>query len=318
MFLPLFALFFLPLLVVSAGTVDDNHARLVQLANANNGVIKLDESVYNMLTHSKRTWSATVQFTALDKRRRCTPCKDFDPNFHAVAKAWTKVPSQDRDLHFFATADFDSASAVFQKLGLQSAPVVHVYPAADGPRRPPSGKTSPISYEFAHGFDAQPLADQLSAFTPVRIPYTAPVDYSRLVTFGGLTLVALTSIRFMAPILRNRWTWAAGTVLTSLIMTSGYMFTRIRGMPNSGPGGQWVAPGYQNQYGQETQVIAMIYGSLASAFLMLTLIVPYQASPQRQRSQIYLWTGVIFMMFSVLISLFRIKNRGYPFKLLLN
>jgi hypothetical protein len=41
-------------------------------------------------------------------------------------------------------------------------------------------------------------------------------------------------------------------------MTSGYMFTRIRGAPYSGPNGAWIAQGYQNQYGQEVQVIAMV------------------------------------------------------------
>jgi len=319
MLLPFLALFLLPLsLLVAAGTVEDNHVRLVELAAANNGVIRLDENIYDMLTHPKRTWSATVHFTALDKRRKCSPCREFDPNFNAVAKSWTKVPQQDRDQHFFATADFDSASAVFQKLGMQSAPVVHVYPAAEGARRPANGKTAPISYEFAHGFDAQPLAEQLSSFTPVRIPFAAPIDYSRMATFGGLTLLAIVSVRFLAPILRNRWFWAAVTVITSLVMTSGYMFTRIRGMPHSGANGQWVAPGYQNQFGQEVQVISMIYASLAGAVLMLTLVVPRQTSPQRQRAQVYLWTSVIFIMFSVLVSLFRIKNRGYPFKLLLS
>ena len=43
---------------------------------------------------------------------------------------------------------------------------------------------------------------------------------------------------------------------------------------------------------------------------MLTLVTPYQTHPYRQRLQIYLWSGVIFVMFSVLISLFRVKNRG--------
>lgn len=43
---------------------------------------------------------------------------------------------------------------------------------------------------------------------------------------------------------------------------------------------------------------------------MLTLVVPRQLSPSRQRMQIYLWTGVIFVMYSVLVSLFKEKNRG--------
>lgn len=43
---------------------------------------------------------------------------------------------------------------------------------------------------------------------------------------------------------------------------------------------------------------------------MLTLVAPYQTSKARQQMQVWLWSIVIFVMFSVLISLFRVKNRG--------
>lgn len=51
-------------------------------------------------------------------------------------------------------------------------------------------------------------------------------------------------------------------------------------------------------------------GLLAGSFLMLTLVTPTQMSPMRQRTQVYVWTGVIFIIFAILISFFRIKNRG--------
>ena len=51
-------------------------------------------------------------------------------------------------------------------------------------------------------------------------------------------------------------------------------------------------------------------GLLGAAFLMLTMVVPYQTSPKRQQAQIWLWSIVVFIMFSVLLSLFRVKNRG--------
>ncbi|KZT09427.1 oligosaccharyl transferase subunit OST3/OST6 family [Laetiporus sulphureus 93-53] len=315
MLLPLLALLLLPFCL--AASVEENHTRLVKLAAANNGVVNLDEHTYSILTNPKRTWSATVQFTALDRKRRCTPCKEFDPSFNAVAKAWSKVPAAERDQHFFATIDFDNGMTVFQQLGLQSAPVVQVFPAAEGPRRPPSGRTTAISYDFSQGFDAAPLAEQLSQYTPIPIPYKPPFNYARAGGFLLSTLFVVAAIRFAYPVLQNRWTWAVGTILTMLVMTSGYMFVRIRNMPYNGQNGQWVAPGYQNQFGQEIQVVAMIYGTLSAGFLMLTLIVPYQMSPSRQRMQIYLWTGVIFVMYSVLISLFKEKNRSYPFRLLL-
>ncbi|OCH94993.1 oligosaccharyl transferase subunit OST3/OST6 family [Obba rivulosa] len=304
----------LPLCLASS---DSDYAKLKQLAAAGNGLIKLDEHSYNILTAPNRNWSATVQFTALDNKRRCTPCRDFDPSFNTVAKAWSTVPAPERDSHFFGTLDFDNGMATFQKLGIQSAPIVRIFPATDGPRRPASGVTTPISYDLTYGYEPGPLAEQLSKYTPVPIPYKAPFDWGRVGTFAAAALVLVTTLRFISPVLRSRWTWAIGTVLTCLVMTSGHMFVRIRGMPMSGPNGQWIAPGFQNQFGQEVQVVAMMYGLLALAFFMLTTVIPYQTSPQRQRVQVYLWSFVIFIMFSVLVSCFRVKNRGYPFRLFL-
>ncbi|KAK1236532.1 oligosaccharyl transferase subunit ost3/OST6 [Marasmius sp. AFHP31] len=309
----------LPLLALPfawAASPADTRQKLVDLSVAGNGVIRLDPKTFDLLTSPNRNWSAAVHLTALDKRRRCTPCKEFDPSWNVVAKAWASVPQEHRYDHFFATLDFDEAPTVFQQLGLTSAPVVYVYPPAQGPRAA-SGKTAPSKYDFSGGFDAGPLAESLSRHTPVPIPYRDPFDWAGLITgVAGLLGLALL-VRFVGPIFQNRWTWAAVTIITSLVMTGGYMFTRIRQSPYTGGGGNWIAAGYQNQFGQEVQVVALIYGTLSFSFLMLMLIVPYQTSPSRQRVQIYLWTGVIFLVFSVLISLFKVKNRGYPFKLLL-
>jgi len=287
---------------------------LTTLAAAGNGDIKIiSERVYDLLTAPNRNWSASIHFTALDKKRRCAPCKEFDPAWKAVAQAWSTVPAPQRNNHFFATLDFDNVQTVFQKLGLASAPIAHVYTATEGPRA--SARKEPIKYDMSHGFDASPLAEQLSAHTPIPIPYRAPIDWARWGTFGSAALLFVVTIQFIAPVLKNKWTWAVVTILTSLIMTAGYMFTRIRGAPYTS-GGSWIAAGYQNQYGQETQVVAAIYGLLAASFLMLTLVVPTQMSPTRQRIQVYLWTTVIILIFSILVSLFKVKNRGYPFKIL--
>ncbi|KAF8275003.1 oligosaccharyl transferase subunit OST3/OST6 family [Lactarius quietus] len=314
MLLPFFLLLALPAIVLAAK--DSVHQQLVKLAAENNGVVKLDAKTFDLITSPQRDWSASVLFTALDKRRKCTPCREFEPSWLSVAKAWSKVSSSDRGSHFFATLDFDEGQTIFQRMGLQSAPVVMNYPPATGPRKSAHPET-PISHDFSHGYDAQPLAQQLSAFTPVPIPYRPPINWTMWGVGAFFVLSGVLAIRFLAPVLRSRWTWATITVLTSLVMTSGYMFTRIRGMPNTAPDGSWIAQGFQSQYGQETTVVASLYGLLSASFLMLTLVAPLQASPTRQRTQIYLWTGVVFILFSVLVSFFRVKNRGYPFKLLL-
>ncbi|THH16348.1 hypothetical protein EW146_g4281 [Bondarzewia mesenterica] len=241
---------FLALLALPAcifASKDNTHERFVKLAAENNGVIKLNTDLFNLLTTSKRNWSSSIQFTALDKRRRCSPCKEFDPSWAAVAKAWSTAPRSERNQHFFATLDFDDGQQIFQKLGLASAPVVYNYAPTDGPRKQAPGKVNPISYDFSQGFDAEPLAAQLSAITPIPIPYRAPINWALWGTGGTFGLVSVLALRFLAPIFRNRWTWAAITVITSLVMTSGFMFTRIRGMPMTAANGQWIAPGFQNQ-----------------------------------------------------------------------
>lgn len=129
---PVLALLSLPLAFASAA-LQTERDQLVKLAAAGNGVINLDESTFNLLTHPKRTWSAAIQFTAMDKRRRCNPCRclrvfnlvlypftlrfrEFNPAWETVAKAWTKTPTEHRDIHFFATIDFDTAQTVFQRV----------------------------------------------------------------------------------------------------------------------------------------------------------------------------------------------------------
>ena len=69
---PLLPLLLLPL---SLAAKNSPHDELVQLAAAGNGLIRLDERVFDLLTSPKRTWSASIQFTALNPQRRCAPCK---------------------------------------------------------------------------------------------------------------------------------------------------------------------------------------------------------------------------------------------------
>lgn len=71
--LPLLSLLAVPLSVLAAK--QSPHDTLVKLAAANNGVIRLNAEVFDLLTAPTRDWTSSVQFTALDKKRRCAPCK---------------------------------------------------------------------------------------------------------------------------------------------------------------------------------------------------------------------------------------------------
>lgn len=104
--------------------VSDDHQKLIDLAVAGNGNIKLDAQSFQLLTSPKRSWSAALQLTALNKQRRCAPCSEFAPSFTAVAQAWKKTTKEHRDSHFFATLDFDDAQVIFQQVGRGSNPPI--------------------------------------------------------------------------------------------------------------------------------------------------------------------------------------------------
>ena len=113
------------------------------------------------------------------------------------------------------------------------------------------------------GYDPEPLAQQLSGYTPIPIPYKAPIDWTYWGSIASSLFLFFLSVPFILPALQSRWTWATVTILTSLIMTSGFMYTRIRGVPYVGNDGNWIAGGFQHQFGQEVPVIAAICQSTA-------------------------------------------------------
>jgi len=145
---------------------------------------------------------------------------------------------------------------------------------------------------------------------------------------------------YILPIIQNRNLWAAFSLIAVLLFTSGHMFNHIRGVPyvaGDGKGGiSYFAGGYSNQFGMETQIIAAMCkwhhvtesiweielranitfipdALLSFATISLALKVPRIADPRRQQIAIWIWGSVILCVYSFLLSVFRIKNGGYPF-----
>lgn len=101
-------------------------------------------------------------------------------------------------------------------------------------------------------------------------------------------------------------------------------------MAGDGRGGvSYFAGGFSNQYGLETQIVAAMCkscgdiprlnansyadGLLSFAIIAIAIKVPRIGDPKQQQVAVLVWGGVIFLMYSFLLSVFRIKNGGYPF-----
>jgi oligosaccharyltransferase complex subunit gamma len=122
---------------------------------------------------------------------------------------------------------------------------------------------------------------------------------------------------YIFPFLQNRNFWAAVSLITILLFTSGHMFNHIRKVPyvsGDGKGGiNYFANGFSNQFGLETQIIAAMYGLLAFATIALALKVPRLSDPRDQKLAVLAWGGLLLLVYSSLLHVFRLKNGGYPF-----
>jgi oligosaccharyltransferase complex subunit gamma len=194
-------------------------------------------------------------------------------------------------------------------------------------------------------FDRHQSAEQIHAWISRQLPdgphpaISRPVNWVRII---AVTTTALGTITFLSvawpyllPIVQNRNLWAAISLIAILLFTSGHMFNHIRKVPyvvGDGRGGvSYFAGGFSNQYGLETQIVAAICkyspslslcalnhltstdGLLSFATISLALKVPRISDPRTQQVAVIVWCGIIFVMYSFLLSVFRIKNSGYPF-----
>ncbi|KAG8532619.1 uncharacterized protein KY384_002496 [Bacidia gigantensis] len=286
--------------------------------------LKLDDNSYEALTSSPRNYSLVVLLTALEARFGCQLCKEFQPEWEVLGKSWAKVSKNGQSRTLFGTVDFNDGKSTFQKLMLQTAPVLLLFPPTMGPDSKPDDQ--PIRYDFTAGPQS---AEQIQHWirrhlsSGPHIPIRRPLNYVRVVTMTTIVLGILTFLGvaypYVGPFLQNRNLWAAISLLIILLFTSGHMFNHIRKVPyvaGDGKGGiNYFAGGFSNQFGMETQIIAAIYGTLSFATIALALRVPRMTDPKRQQVAVIVWGSVMFGMYSFLLSVFKVKNGAYPFHL---
>ncbi|KAF8251164.1 hypothetical protein K440DRAFT_579679 [Wilcoxina mikolae CBS 423.85] len=303
---------------------DDKLAKLSQLfTKSKSGVIQLNNDLYNDITTTPRDYTAVVLLTALDPKFGCMLCKEVQPEYELLAKSWQKQHKTGDGL-LFSMLDFAKGRDTFMKLGINTAPILHVFPPTVGPNADPKHATTPHNFDFSQNhIPAEVIAQWISRITPHQPKVVRPFDYTKFLTVfsaivTGATILKL-SFNTLKPALYSRNLWSAISLILILLFTSGHMFNHIRSVPyvaNNGKGGiSYVAGGFSNQYGLETQIVAVTYAILAFCVIALAMKMPRIEDPARQKVAIWLWNAILLCTFSFLLSLFRMKNSGYPFKL---
>ena len=184
-----------------------------------------------------------------------------------------------------------------------------------------------MSEPYRYDFSGTVVAEQIHAWITRQLPprdyppLQRPVNVVRVIVIVtlivGLFTFGTVAYPYLLPVIQNRNLWAGVSLIAILLFTSGHMFNHIRHVPyvsGDGHGGiQYFAGGFSNQFGMETQIVAAMYALLAFSTIALALKVPRIKDPKTQRMATIIWASVIFGMYSFLMSVFRVKNQGYPF-----
>ncbi|KAK6374087.1 oligosaccharyl transferase subunit ost3/OST6 [Lithohypha guttulata] len=283
--------------------------------------ITLNEQQYDELTSVPRDYYSAVVLTALDAKYACGICREFQPEWDVIGKSWQKGDKKGQSRVLFATLDFDQGRNVFMKHQLQTAPVLFLFPPTTGANASPDGQPTRLDFlgpqtaEGIHGW----IQRQLPAGDYPQL--VRPFNWSKLITTVTIVIGIFTfgtvAYPYILPVIQNRNLWALLSLIMVLMFTSGHMYNHIRKVPyvtGNGKGGiTYFAGGFSNQFGIETQIIAAVYAVLSFATISLGLKVPRMKDARTQQIAAIIWASVAFGMYSFLMSLFRIKNGGYPF-----
>ena len=109
--------------------------------------IALNESLYDELTSKPRDYYVAIVFTATDARFGCILCREFQPEWELIVQTWNKGRKPEGLDLVFGTLDFLNGRSIFQRLMLQTAPVILLFPPSTGPYA--KLDSSPLRFDFS-------------------------------------------------------------------------------------------------------------------------------------------------------------------------
>ncbi|XP_043913190.1 magnesium transporter protein 1 [Protopterus annectens] len=239
-------------------------------------VIRMNGDKFRRLIKAPpRNYSVIVMFTALQPQRQCAVC-----------------------------------------LNMNSAPTFMHFPPKGKPKRWDT-------YELqVRGFAAEQIARWIADRTDVNIRVIRPPNYAGplmlgllLSVIGGLVYLRRNNLDF----LYNKSVWAVGALCFVLAMTSGQMWNHIRGPPYAHKNphtGQmsYIHGSSQAQFVAETHIV-LLFNILCNEiciipYLTFLFLFYFPTSAVMCIAGI----GLVVLFFSWLLSIFRAKYHGYPYR----
>ncbi|KFD53165.1 hypothetical protein M514_05875 [Trichuris suis] len=269
---------------------------------------------------SPRNYSMFVLLTA-QQNKQCRVCASVYEEFDIVANSY-RVSNILTKRVYFALADYEDASEIFHVLGINAIPVLMHIPPRGQPQRGDKMDFSRM------GLSAEAIAKWVHDRTGIQIRILRPTNYAGpaalfllFMLVGGLLYMKRNSLDFLC----NTNLWSVLIIGFVVSFLSGQMWNQIRNPPfmhrNPQTGSFVVISGSsQMQFVAETYLVMALYIGVTIGFLLLIYAsdMPVNCSGDQTRKRFMAVAGftMVLVVFSYMLSVFRMKTHGYPYRLL--
>lgn len=265
-----------------------------------------------------RNYSFIVMMTALSPQRTCHICRQAYEEFVVTANSYRSSQYSDSKRLFFGFVDYDEGSDIFNSLNINSAPCFLYFDEKGNFRKPDELNIQKL------GFSADVLTRWITEKTGMSFKIIRPPNFFLPVVLIVLGLVGagvLYISRDSLTMIFNRNLWAFTAVAIVLLMTSGQMWNHIRGAPLMQRGrnhDSYIHGSSSGQYIVETYLVMFINAGIGVGMVLMTdnLRVDERSDLKRRKFLARVGFFMVIVFFSLLLSVFRQKSYGYPYRLL--
>uniref|UniRef100_A0AC35U474 Magnesium transporter protein 1 n=1 Tax=Rhabditophanes sp. KR3021 TaxID=114890 RepID=A0AC35U474_9BILA len=300
-------------------TLDDKIVNLQQILYKK-PVINFTPNLFKQyVTSQPRNYSVLIMFTALDPSLKCQVCGQANDEFAILANSYRYLSVTEKKL-FLGIVDYSSAPEIFQQMNLNSAPAFYHFPAK-------GARTKEDVMDInSQGFQAEKLARYIKQRTNIDVNILRPPNYGTPAMLAFFLLFACSVIyvrRDNLGFIYNKNVWGCICLTLVFAFMSGQMWNHIQGPPfimNTRDGPGFISSSSRYQVIAETYIVAILYAAVAVGFIILN----EAAAPRKTATNIPVnknilaLTGlfIVIVFFSLLLSVFKMKNRGYPYSFL--
>ena len=307
----------LPACIASSSDLLDSYV-------SNDGVIYADDQIIQAVFAQERNFTLCALFTTERESVNCQFCKVFAPDFKLVASLYNKQTTDSEKEMYFLYVDLDSNREAFKTLGMTHVPNLVFYPPATAKGDIKRGLLAEHKFTTFLRDDSQVdvLIDILKPYG-VNIEIVTEFPWSKLIEAIGLAIITIVvGLAFREKVLklwRNKKIWLAISLMSVIMFISGHMYNVTRGTKFMGYNGKdyvLIDPSFQSQFAVETQIVAVLYSSLAFIAIGMIKLVSQLKTRSAQSLATIICSLALLVICSILINLFKVKSYGFPISLL--